>query len=356
MSEQHNPVRVALLFGGRSGEHEVSVRSLVSVLDAIDRERFEPVPIGITRQGAWLTPRETETVLEEIRAGRAASVELASGEGLLARPLALEELASCAIAFPLVHGTNGEDGTLQGLLELARMPYVGAGIAASAIGMDKELMKRLFSQAGLPVTPYDVVLRSRYQADPEGELRRIEASVGYPCFTKPANGGSSVGVSRLRSREDADEAFAAAFDYDRKAIVENAVAGREIECSVLGNDDPQASPLGEIIPARDFYDYAAKYTDDSTRLVYPVDLGPLTDRVRELAVQAYRALDCTGFARVDFFVRTDGEVLINEINTIPGFTSVSMYPKLWEAGGLAYTDLITRLIDLGFERAREIYR
>lgn len=356
MTTQLEPIRVAILFGGRSGEHEVSVNSMLSVLDAIDRDRFEPVPIGITRQGAWLTPRETETAVDDIRAGRTAAVELASGEGLLARPSALEGLSDCAIVFPLIHGTNGEDGTLQGLLELARIPYVGAGVAASAVGMDKELMKKLFLQAGLPIAPFTVVIRKTYEADPAAELRRVEAEIGYPCFTKPANGGSSVGVSKLLSREDAEHAYAASFDYDRKTIVERAIEGREIECAVLGNDDPEASPLGEIIPARDFYDYEAKYSDDNTRLSYPVDLGTLTDQVRTLAVRAYRAIDCSGLARVDFFVTTGGEVLVNEINTIPGFTKVSMYPKLWESAGLAYADLITRLIDLGFHRFDEARR
>jgi D-alanine-D-alanine ligase len=350
LTSQREPVRVAVLFGGRSGEHEVSVNSMLSVVEAMDRARFEPVPIGITKQGAWLTPRETEAVLDDIRGGRTQSVELASGEGLLARPWALEALGGCAIAFPLVHGTNGEDGTLQGLLELARIPYVGAGVAASAVGMDKELMKRLFIHADLPVAPFVTVHRSAYRDDPLAAVRRVESAIGYPCFTKPANGGSSVGITKVRSREDTDAAYAASFDYDRKTIVERAIEGREIECAVLGNDNPEASPLGEILPSREFYDYEAKYLDDSTRLDYPVDLGPLTDRVRDLAVRAYQAIDCAGMARVDFFVTRDGEVLLNEINTIPGFTRVSMYPKLWEAGGLAYPDLISRLIELGFER------
>ena len=344
-------LRVGLLFGGESGEHEVSVSSMLSVLDAIDRQRFLPVPIGITRHGAWLTPRETEAVLEDIRAGRTRSVELVSGEGLLSRVLALETLTEIDIAFPLVHGINGEDGTLQGLLELAHIPYVGAGVAASAVGMDKDLMKRLFLQAGLPVPAFTVSLQRQYEADPDGELKRVEREIDYPCFIKPANGGSSVGITKVRSREDADEGFAASFAYGRKTIVEKAVTdAREIECAVLGNEAPEASPLGEVIPAREFYDYEAKYVDTNTRLVYPVDLGPLTNQIREMALRAYRAIDCAGMARADFFVTRDREIYVNELNTIPGFTSVSMYPRLWEAAGLSYPDLITRLISLAVER------
>lgn len=346
-------LRVGVLFGGRSVEHAVSVVSAQGVIAAIDDGRFEPVPIGITPDGIWLTPQETATALTAIGPGRYRPLPRLEGRGIMARPGTLGLLRDLDVAFPLVHGSNGEDGTLQGLLELAGVPYVGAGVAASALGMDKALQKALFRQAGLPVVDHLVVLRSRWEADPDDTCHWVEGNLPYPLFIKPANSGSSLGISKVRSREDMAEAFAEAFRYDRKALVEQAVSGREIECSVLGNDDPQASPLGEIIPSREFYDYVAKYEDDSTRLVVPVQLPPAVEaRMRAMAVAAFKAIDCCGMARIDFFLG-GGEIYVNEINTIPGFTPISMYPKLWEAAGLSYSNLITGLIELALERGRD---
>lgn len=346
-------LRIGILFGGESVEHEVSVVSAQGVASAIDHSRFEAVPIGITRDGVWLTPEETAAALASIPPGSYQPLPRMEGRGLISRPGAIQTLRDLDVVFPLVHGTNGEDGTLQGLLELAGVPYVGAGVTASALGMDKALQKALFQRVGLPVVPHLVVLRSRWNADPLEVGRQIEAELSYPLFVKPANGGSSVGVSKVRSREDLGEAFAEAFRHDRKVLVEEAMAGREIECSVLGNDEPAASPLGEIIPSREFYDYVAKYIDNSTQLKVPVELPtPLTERIQAMAIAAFKAIDCAGMARVDFFLHDD-QPYVNEINTIPGFTPISMYPKLWEVAGLSYTGLITRLIELALERDRE---
>jgi D-alanine-D-alanine ligase len=338
--------RVGVIFGGRSGEHEVSVLSARSVLAALDRERWEPVPIGITRNGTWLTPAESQCALNE------GHVSLEGGEGgVLRSPAALEGLAGCSIAFPLVHGTYGEDGTLQGFLEMSGVPYAGCGVAASAIGMDKALMKALFREAGIKTPLYSVIRSWDYTLHEMDVVLSIEERLAYPCFIKPANGGSSVGITRAVSREDLADAFERAFAYDDKAIVEQAVAGREVECSVLGNEQPKASVVGEVIPDRDFYDYDSKYSASSTtQLRIPAPLpAEVADSVRELAVRMYQVMGCEGYARVDFFV--DGATVIaNEINTIPGFTSISMYPKLWEASGLGYSDLLTRILELGFER------
>lgn len=339
--------RVAVILGGRSGEHEVSVRSGRSVLAALDRERWEPVPLGITRAGTWLGPDETQRRLDEGRE----SFPGGDGGALLSAE-ALAALASCQVAFPLVHGTYGEDGSLQGFLEMAGMPYAGCGVAASAIGMDKALMKALFQEAGIRVPLYCVIRSWEYALNQMEALRLIEGSLGYPCFVKPANGGSSVGVTRAASREDLPAAFGAAFAYDEKVVVEAAVVGgREVECSVLGNEAPEASVVGEIVPDRAFYDYDSKYAATSTtRLEIPANLSEETaEEVRELALRMYRVMGCEGYARVDFFVTADG-VVANEINTIPGFTSISMYPKLWEASGLPYRALLSRILDLAAER------
>ncbi|MCK9518759.1 MAG: D-alanine--D-alanine ligase [Dehalococcoidia bacterium] len=339
--------RVAVLLGGRSGEHEVSIVSARSVMAALDRERWEVVPIGITTRGEWLTPGETATALDA--GARAfdgpAHPFLMSGE-------ALEALASCDVAFPLVHGTYGEDGRLQGLLEMADIPYAGAGVAASAIGMDKALMKALFREAGIPVADYAVVRAWEVRDDADAARTYIEETIGYPCFVKPANGGSSVGITHVRSREDLGQAWAAAFAYDDKAVVETAIQGQEVECSVLGNEYPEVSIAGEIVPDRDFYDYDSKYSGASTtQLNIPAAIAPeVAERVRELALRMYQAMGCEGYARVDFFVANGTEVIANEVNTIPGFTSISMYPKLWEASGLPYRDLLTRILELAFER------
>ena len=339
--------RVAVLLGGRSGEHEVSIVSARSVIGALDRQRWEPVPIAITRTGGWLSPQETQAGLDAgMRAFEGA------GTNLLTSAQALEALGSCDIAFPMVHGTFGEDGTLQGLLEMADMPYAGAGVAASAIGMDKALMKALFQEAGIPVAKYAVVRAWEVEQDGETARDYIEETIGYPCFVKPANGGSSVGITHVRSREDLSVAFEAAFAYDDKAVVEVEVRGQEVECSVLGNEYPEVSVVGEIQPDRDFYDYESKYSEGSTSALHiPARLEEaVAEQVRVLALRMYQAMGCEGYARVDFFVANGTDVIANEVNTIPGFTSISMYPKLWEASGLAYRDLLTRILELGFAR------
>ncbi len=342
--------RVAVIFGGRSGEHEVSVRSARSVMGALDRERWEVAPIGVTRMGEWLSIAETEEALVE---GRDALHE--GGAALTGRG-ALAELGACDVAFPLIHGAYGEDGCLQGLLELAGLPYAGAGVAASAVGMDKALQKALFREAGIPVAR-SVVLRGwEIEDNPEGAHRFVEDEVGYPCFTKPANGGSSIGITRVASREDLVGGFAAALPHDEKILVEQALTGREIECSVLGNRAPEASAVvGEIEPDRAFYDYKSKYSPVSrTALHVPARIdAKATARVRELALRMYLAMGCEGYARVDFFVGEDGAVTGSEVNTIPGFTDISMFARLWEASGLAYPDLLSRILDLGLEREEQ---
>ncbi|MCC6381713.1 MAG: D-alanine--D-alanine ligase [Dehalococcoidia bacterium] len=338
--------RVAVIFGGRSGEHEVSVVSARSVMAALDPERWESVPFGVTRGGAWLTPEETARLLN-------AGGPSFPGHGtLLTSPAALAALGRCDAAFPLVHGTYGEDGTMQGFLELAGLPYAGAGVAASAIGMDKALMKALFREAGIRVPRY-AVLRSWETGEGDDRANRyVEEILGYPCFVKPANGGSSVGITRVDSREDLAGAFAAAFAYDDKAVVEEAIAGQEIECSVLGNEYLEASVPGEVVPDRAFYDYDSKYSATSrTQLHIPARLAPAAaEEVRALAVRMFQVMGGEGYARVDFLVRDGHEVVANEVNTIPGFTSISMYPKLWEASGLPYRDLLTRILELAFAR------
>ncbi|MEX0682364.1 MAG: D-alanine--D-alanine ligase family protein [Dehalococcoidia bacterium] len=354
MTPRSRKLKVGILFGGRSAEHEVSVVSAQGVMGALDETRFKAVPIGVTRQGTWLTPAQTEQALDRIRAERLRSLDEPLGDGLLYRTAALGALRRVDIVFPLIHGTNGEDGTLQGLLELAGVPYVGAGVAASALGMDKALQKTFFRHHNFPVVN-DVELRaSDWLRDRDGVLRGAEATIGYPAFVKPANGGSSIGTSKARSREDLEGAIAEAFRYDRKVLVEHAVDGREIEVAVLGNDAPEASPPGEVTFKNEFYDYQAKYDDPATTIHIPADIPQdLADRLRETAIAAYKSIDCAGLARVDFFVLPDGRFFLNEVNTIPGFTPMSMYPKMWEYAGLSYRDLITRLIELGLERYQE---
>jgi len=346
--------KAGILFGGRSAEHEVSVVSAQGVMAAMDTDRFQPVPIGVTRQGTWLTPVQTEQALARIRSERLRALEEPLGDGILYRTQALTALRRVDIVFPLIHGTNGEDGTLQGLLELVGVPYVGAGVAASALGMDKALQKTIFRQLNIPVADDVVVSTAIWNRDPSGVRRGIEATISYPCFVKPANGGSSIGTSKVRSQEDLGPALDEAFRYDRKVLVEKAIDARQVETAVLGNDEPEASPVGEVTFEAEFYDYHAKYDDPKTQLHIPADMPAATsDRLREIAIEAYKAIDCAGFARVDFFLTADGQLLLNEVNTIPGFTPMSMYPKLWEYAGLSYRDLISRLLELGFERHGE---
>jgi D-alanine-D-alanine ligase len=356
---RERPPLVGILFGGRSVEHEVSVISAQGVMDAIDQNRFQAVPIGITKDGTWLTPRETQTALTAIKGKRMASLsggrqsaEKHPVRGFTGRFLTV--LHKLDVLFPLVHGTYGEDGSLQGLLEMVGIPYVGAGVTASAVGMDKALQQMVFRQAGLPVPPSLVVTWPQWKKEKTAVVGQIDSELGYPCFVKPANGGSSIGTVKVHSREGLADGLAEALHYDRKAVVEQAIEGRHIECSVLGNDDPQASPPGEIVFSRDFYDYVAKYEDPSTRLIIPADLSPeVSDRLRAMAIIVFKIIDCAGMGRVDFFLTQNNQPYVNEINTIPGFTPMSMYPKLWEAAGLSYSDLITRLIELALERHRE---
>ncbi len=340
----HEPTTVALLFGGRSGEHDVSLRSAASVARGL-APRHRVLPILVDRAGTWwLQDGEPQAQ------GGTGVFVIASPEdrGRLRRITDAQVLAEPDIYFPVLHGTFGEDGTVQGLLELAAVPYVGSGVAASAAGMDKALMKALFTASGVAQVPYRVLLGSdRVRA--EGLL----AGLDLPLFVKPANLGSSVGVSKVKRWEDLGAALDDAFRYDRKVVVEQGIDAREIEVSVLGNDDVQASLPGEIVPDREFYDYASKYAADSrTELIIPAKLPEeQVQTLQQLAVHAFRAVDASGYARIDFFLeRTSGRVLVNEINTIPGFTSISMYPKLWEASGLAYPDLLARLVALGLEQ------
>jgi D-alanine-D-alanine ligase len=383
-------VRVGVLFGGRSGEHEVSLLSAASVVNAIDKEKYEVVPIGITKDGRWLTAAAAEALLQgkphdeskHLRAGdpdaTPGAAVLASGEAVVVPPepvhsagrsltpfqsdaTALRRAADRAInvdvIFPVLHGTFGEDGTIQGLLELADIPYVGAGVLGSAAGMDKDIMKSLFRAAGLPIVKHVTILRSDWDADPKKTEKIIDRSLKYPVFVKPANLGSSVGISKARTKKELGPAIYEAAKFDRKIVIEQGVGGakhkaREIECSVLGNDRPQASVPGEIVPIKEFYDYAAKYLDEGSELIIPAKLTkPETKKVQELAMRAFQAVDCAGLARVDFLMDPKTRKLfVNEINTMPGFTAISMYPKLWAASGLSYSDLIDKLIQLGIER------
>jgi D-alanine-D-alanine ligase len=346
-------LRLGVVFGGRSVEHEVSVVSAMELLAAADSERFATVPFGVTRAGRWLTPGETRDALarEEPLFEKRLDAEVPP---LQERPELIRELVAVDCVFPLIHGVNGEDGTLQGMLELFGVPYAGCGVAASAIGMDKALQKQLFERAGLRVARYLTVLSREWLAGESDVARGIERAVGYPAFVKPSNGGSSVGVSKVRSREDLGDAMAAALRLDRKVLIEEAVEGREVDGAVLGNDEPEASPVGEVVTTHEFYDYSSKYLDDSATIAAPADIPPAAaDAVRDLAVRAFRAIDGAGFARVDCFLPADGEPIVNEVNTLPGFRPVSMFPLLWQKAGITYRDLITRIVELALARFRE---
>ncbi len=383
-------LRVGVLFGGRSGEHEVSLLSAASIVEAMDKNKYDVVPIGITKDGRWLTADGAQRLLRgdqpehqprHLRAGDPEATPgaalLAKGESVLVPPVpssnhshlipfetsaisqagAQHPPVAVDVIFPVLHGTFGEDGTIQGLLELADIPYVGAGVLGSAAGMDKDAMKRLFRDAGLPIVKHLTVLRRDWEQDPARVRRQVERSLRYPVFVKPANLGSSVGVSKARARSELAPAMQLAAEYDRKLIIEQAVGGkkgkaREIECSVLGNDDPIASIAGEVVPSKDFYDYAAKYLEEGSELLIPARITKAQQKkVQELAVRAFRAVECIGLARVDFLMDPrSGKIFVNEINTMPGFTAISMYPKLWAASGIPYAQLIDRLIQLGLER------
>jgi D-alanine-D-alanine ligase len=353
-------VRVLLVFGGRSAEHEVSVVSARSVLDALDPEHYEVVAVGIDKEGRWhrlpgppALPAGASGVLPSVTRETGDEVALAREPG--SRELVTEagEREGFDVVFPVLHGPYGEDGTIQGLLDLAGIPYVGAGVLASAVGMDKAVQKVLFRAAGLPVVPHIVVHERDWREDRE-RVEAAAADIGYPLFVKPAALGSSVGVTKVHEPEHLDRAVEVALGYGRKILVERAMEGaRELEISVLGNDDPVASVAGEIVPkGHEFYDYEAKYIDEhGAELVIPADVPPeVLEEAQRMAVAAFRAIDAAGMARVDFFYREPDELIVNEINTIPGFTTISMYPKLWEASGLSYAELVDRLIRLAMER------
>jgi D-alanine-D-alanine ligase len=383
-------LRVGILFGGRSGEHEISLLSAASVFKAIDTSKYEVVPIGITKDGRWLTASDAEKLLHgkagegarpTLRAGdpdtTASAAVLQNGEAVVFPPephnssmtpfqtdapvrRASDRAINVDIIFPVLHGTFGEDGTIQGLLELADIPYVGAGVLGSAAGMDKDIMKSLFRAAGLAIVKHVTVLRSEWESAPKKVQKLVESNLKYPVFVKPANLGSSVGISKARDRKELGPAIDEAAKFDRKIVIEEGVGGkknkaREIECSVLGNDNPEASVPGEIVPSAEFYDYSAKYLDEGSQLIIPAKLTKAeTKTVQELAIAGFRAVDCSGLARVDFLMDPKSrKIYLNEINTMPGFTSISMYPKLWAASGVGYSELISRLIQLGLDRHAE---
>jgi len=348
-------LRIAVLYGGTSAEHEVSVVSARSVLAAIDRDKYDVLPIAITKGGEWLLP---DRAPDQLKAPQGALPEVGGGNAVVLREggqvLApgRSDTGSVDLVFILLHGPGGEDGTVQGLLETLSVPYVGAGVAASALGMDKSLQKPVFQNAGIPVTPWTTLTYAAYERDPQATLRRARDTMGFPCFTKPANLGSSVGVSKCETATELQRGMEKAFEYDRTILVEKAIDGRELECAVLGNDEPEASVVGEVVPAHEFYDYEAKYLIEGSELTIPARIPEqIADRIRRYAVQAFQAIGCAGMARVDFFLRGD-EIFLNEINTIPGFTPISMYPKLWEESGIPYAKLIDRLIELALERHR----
>ena len=378
-------LRVGILFGGRSGEHEVSLLSAASVLKAIDRKKFDVVPIGITKDGHWLAAGDARHLLDGDQSPvaqrlRAGDLEATPGAKLLQEgiPTLLapepaetrSELAlggarppaqNLDVVFPVLHGTFGEDGTIQGLFDLAGIAYVGSGVLGSAAGMDKDVMKRLFAQARLPIVKHVTLLRAEWEKQPRKAIQRIEAALRYPVFVKPANLGSSVGISKAHDRKELGPALTLAAKFDRKLIVEQGVGGkkakaRELEVAVLGNDSPQASVVGEIIPGKEFYDYEAKYLSEGSVPVIPAKLTRAeAKQIREMAVAAFKACDLSGLARVDFLMEPDGKkrIYLNEVNTMPGFTRISMFPKLWEATGVPYTELISRLIELALERHGE---
>jgi D-alanine-D-alanine ligase len=349
-------LRVGVLFGGRSGEHEVSLASAASVIRGMDLDKYEPVPIGITKDGHWLVGEGAAKLLPDIlKSGRRVMLTADPTESAL---IPLDRGAGAQrfdVIFPVMHGTFGEDGTIQGMLELSGLPFVGAGVLGSAIGMDKDIAKRLCEDAGIPVVPWIAVHRWQWEKDPAAVKVSIEEKFAYPVFVKPATLGSSVGMTKVHNAEELGPALNFAAEYGMKILVEKAVTAREIEVAVLGNHEPQASVPGEIVPHREFYDYAAKYLEEGTQLLIPADLKPSQmKKVQTLAVDAFRTLELSGMARVDFFLEKKGNKLyLNEVNTIPGFTSISMYPKLWEATGIPFRELVDKLIELAFEMHRE---
>ncbi|HEY3858276.1 MAG TPA: D-alanine--D-alanine ligase [Gammaproteobacteria bacterium] len=352
---KENRIRVGILFGGKSAEHEISLLSAKNVIDALDRSRFEPVLIGIDKSGRWVTSEPSKFLLNSadpklIALNKAESKDVAlvpQSAGKLTAFDAGSPAQGVDVVFPILHGPLGEDGAVQGLLKLADVPFVGAGVLGSAVGMDKDVMKRLLRDAGIPCPKFLVFGRTQ-----KPDYAAVTKALGSPVFVKPANLGSSVGISKAKDEAGFKKAVAEAFRYDTKIVIEESIQGREIECAVLGNQDPKASIPGEIIPTHEFYSYEAKYLDaEGAKLEIPAKLdGATVKRVQEMAVKTFQALNCEGMGRVDFFLTEHGELYVNEINTIPGFTKISMYPKLWEASGIGYSDLISKLIDLAIER------
>ncbi len=370
-SNQRSRKRVGVVFGGKSAEHDVSLRSALTIMAALEAAGHEAVPIGITREGQWLTSGDPMAALQaasplfSIDESRQAGdvVNQVSSLSIQARQDGRGSVPNNGwaggidVIFPALHGPMGEDGTVQGLFELADVPYIGAGVMASAVAMDKSITKKILSSAGIPQARWVVARRREWQTMPDQVQEAIEESLGYPCFVKPASLGSSIGISKVRNAEELAEAMNLAAQHDRKIVIEEGIEGQELEVSVLGNDDPIASIVGEIIPGGDheFYDFEAKYVDDTSELLIPARIPDEAAReIQRLAVQAFREIDCAGIARVDFFLERDtGRVLLNEINTIPGFTAISMYPMLWEASGVPISELVDRLVDLATERYRE---
>src|SRR3989442_9253134 len=357
-------LRVGLIFGGRSGEHEVSLASATSVMANLDSDKYEVVPIGITKGGTWLLGTEPARLLEteqsvsaDTGTGETTAVTLTGDPGLrrlipVQGSEQLEDNGALDVILPVLHGTYGEDGALQGLLEMANVPYVGCGVLGSALGMDKEKMKMVFSSIGLPIVDYLVYRRNEWERSAETIMDAIEQHLNYPCFVKPVNLGSSVGVNKAHDRGELEHAIDVAAEYDRKIIIERGINCRELECAVLGNDEPLASVVGEVIASNEFYDYNAKYIDNKSRTIIPAEISqPIAEELRRQAITVIVYLDLSGLARVDFFLDKDTQqVYINEVNTMPGFTKISMYPKLWEASGLSYSQLLDRLIELAIER------
>jgi len=361
-SSEKGRLRVAVLFGGRSGEHEVSLASAQSVMEAMDRKKYEIYPVGITKLGRWITEGDPMSLLQSGLEEKDKGMDMGKALAVVGgHDLTVESVSPKAdfpdvdVVFPVLHGTYGEDGTVQGLLELADVPYVGAGVLGSALGLDKIAQKAVLSASDIPVVPCLAVTRARWREEPEEVLSDVEGRFAYPIFVKPANLGSSVGVSKTRDRDELGAGLDLAARYDRRLLVEAAINAREIECSVLGNDEPTASLPGEVVPCNEFYDYEAKYIDGESELHIPADLDEeMVQKIQEMAVRAFRAIDCAGMARVDFFLcRDTGALYVNELNTVPGFTKISMYPKLWEASGLPYPKLIDRLIEYALARHEE---
>ncbi len=354
-------IRVAVLFGGQSDEHDVSLRSARTVIGALDPAVYEVIPVGITRDGGWLTGGDS---MRQLTARSPLFALAVGGDGdVMSLPDdASQELAPMAgsailsgavdVIFPVLHGPRGEDGTVQGLLELANLPYVGSGVLGSAVAMDKAMAKTVLAEAGIPQGPWELVTRATWRAEPETVTARIETALGYPCFVKPANLGSSVGISKVHGPDELAAALDLAAHFDRRIVVERGLDARELEIAVLGNDSPIASVPGEIVPCNEFYDYRAKYVDDGSELIVPANVSDdVVARIQDLAVRAFNALDLAGMARVDFFLeRGTGALYLNEVNTIPGFTSISMYPMLWAASGIPLQELVERLIGLAIER------